>query len=160
MNHELVTREGGEVLLLEVRPPIDWPDGEDFVVLLRGSGYERWTKLGNEFHFSFTVYHNSALPAEVPGGFPWLVLMDTGDYIEEIWSRNLNAVMAFLREQAPTLSAVALERLVELYAEQREDADAKAAGYKNRNDQTRAFMDRIRSERCAKTRTGEQGSQR
>lgn len=76
-------------------------------------------------------------------GGKWLIMVDSFTAWECLWAAHIGVVLAFLREQAAVITADALVDLTGLYQDQRDDADARAKGYRNRHDEERRVLRKI-----------------
>jgi hypothetical protein len=140
MTYELVV-EDHHAALRAIEPPLEvvWEQATSFDKALAEAGFEGWEDFGFRDGFGIQVYRRDETRDGSLKDYRYFILLTTFSHFEEIWARDLTAVLAFLREQGPILCAFELGWLRELYQEERDDADARIEGYENRLDRQARF---------------------
>ncbi len=153
MQLEIELTPSGATTIREVPDVVEWPGtGWDDKYYGTGLGlYQSFSLTAESLDYSVITYGPDPDKNNKTGG-KWLVVLSHWNGSAHLWAAHQGIALAFLREQAAVVNAHALCQLVDLYKEERDDADARINGYANRWDQeardmreAKAYRDRLAS---------------
>ncbi len=133
MQLEIELTSSGATIIREVPDVVAWPEtGWDDDFYKAGLGLFPSFRVGRGYQYSVAIYGPSE---NNKTGGKWMVVIDDGNSVTELWAAHLGVALAFLREQAAVITADRLGELAVLYQQERDDADARVKGYENRWDE-------------------------